>query len=838
MSLFQITALTSLLATLGLGAAVYWSASHRRSNRAFLVLSLIVASWLLCLTCGSFSYRVETIMIWMRLAAVASLSIAMGFDFLRHSIIVVQQSSTRVWLRVMFWVVALSFVVFLVQTDFFLKGAVLPESPSAIAVPDYGPGFFAFSAVLLSCTGMVIYSLLRSMWSAIGVQRLELQFVVMGCAASIPVGVLVTVISKIFDIPEFLQFLPLCAIVLDAFIAYGVATRRIMGVSYVLQRMTSYVLLFALMVGGYGVCRGILHSVGNVFGFGEGGGQLAELGATLIVVFSVLPAHGWVNRIADHLFIGSAQASVYRARERAAGILQMVNRVDLLLAQIADVIESDMRSGQVRFYLRDEDSGAFFCQYPVDVSKDSMELSIDADHLLVQRVAREREPVVLHVLMRMSDAEADAGLIELMENMSVSLAVGIFSKEGLQGMMLLAPRESGRIYDAIEQRALFTIVRQLGVSLENAKLYTALQDGKLYTELIVDSLVSGLIAVDRTGSVTVINRRALEMSGLEDHNIHDLTLDMLPKPISEAFEGTLQNHMRIEDRDLLIQRNGDGDLPLRVTSTLFRGSEGDVRGALMLMNDLTDLRKLEGQVRRNDRLSSLGTLSAGMAHEIKNPLVAIKTFTQLLPERYADADFRETFFSLISHEVQRIDSIVNRLLGFARPATPSLVGTQLHSVIEESLQLISQQAKSCGVSIVRELHAASDAVNGDADLLKQAFVNFFLNAIEAMGRGGQLSVSTNVFDSSEPLVAGSTRSPKRLVVLIEDTGCGIEADRLQHIFDPFFTTKAAGTGLGLSVAHGILQEHQVSVDVESSVAEGTVFTLTFNVACEEEVVRT
>ena len=452
-------------------------------------------------------------------------------------------------------------------------------------------------------------------------------------------------------------------------------------------------------------------------------------------------------------------------------------------------------------------------------------------------MAKDRDPIVLDVLVRTPSADTDPAIISLMEEMHVSIAMGIYSQHGMQGVMLLGGRSSGRIYDAMEQKALVSILGQLGVSLENAKLYTALQDGKLYTDLIVDSLVSGLVAVDRSGSVTVMNRRALEMTGLEHADVHDLTLDQLPRPISEVFECALNDAVNIEDRDLSLPRNGDGELPLRITSSQFKGSEGEVRGALMLMSDLTDLRKLEDQVRRNDRLSSLGTLSAGMAHEIKNPLVAIKTFTQLLPERYADSDFRETFFSLISHEVQRIDSIVNRLLGFARPATPSLVGTQLHAVIEESLQLVSQQAKSCSVSIVRELNAASDAVKGDADLLKQAFVNFFLNAIEAMEGGGQLSVSTHVFDSSERLVAGSTRSPKRLVVLIEDTGSGIDSDRLQHIFDPFFTTKSSGTGLGLSVAHGILQQHQVAVDVESNVAEGTVFTLTFNVAREEEVIR-
>ena len=157
-----------------------------------------------------------------------------------------------------------------------------------------------------------------------------------------------------------------------------------------------------------------------------------------------------------------------------------------------------------------------------------------------------------------------------------------------------------------------------------------------------------------------------------------------------------------------------------------------------MFNDLTTIKKLELQVRRTDRLASLGTLAAGMAHEIKNPLVTIKTFTQLLPERYEDPDFRETFSSLIGQEVKRIDSIVNQLLNFSRPAKPNLAPTHLHEVLDNSLNLITQQLRQKGITLVRAYSAAQDLVHADADQLNQAFINFFLNAIESMSGGGHL----------------------------------------------------------------------------------------------------
>ena len=165
-------------------------------------------------------------------------------------------------------------------------------------------------------------------------------------------------------------------------------------------------------------------------------------------------------------------------------------------------------------------------------------------------------------------------------------------------------------------------------------------------------------------------------------------------------------------------------------------------GVILVFSDQTKLKKLEMQVRRTDRLASLGTLSAGMAHEIKNPLVTIKTFTQLLPERYQDEDFRDTFSSLLSHEVDRIDRIVNQLLNFARPAKPTLCPISLHGILDHCMRLIHEQLRQKHIFLEETLDADFDMINGDQDQLEQIIINFFLNAIDAMEGGGKLLVNT------------------------------------------------------------------------------------------------
>jgi signal transduction histidine kinase len=258
------------------------------------------------------------------------------------------------------------------------------------------------------------------------------------------------------------------------------------------------------------------------------------------------------------------------------------------------------------------------------------------------------------------------------------------------------------------------------------------------------------------------------------------------------------------------------------------GHAGARLGALLVFSDITDIKRLELQIRRSDRLASVGALSAGMAHEIKNPLTALKAFVQLLPERYDDADFRATFAKLAPQEIERIDGIVNQLLEFSRPAKPLLAATSLHEIMQHPLNLISEAALKKQVVIEKHFEATMDDLLADIHQLQQVILNFLLNALEALPGGGRICLATsNVAGrfGSEGKAETAPRSYLRLD--IADTGCGIPPDLLPRIFDPFFTTKTSGTGLGLSVSHGIILEHGGMVEVESRVGQGTTFHIYF-----------
>lgn len=220
-------------------------------------------------------------------------------------------------------------------------------------------------------------------------------------------------------------------------------------------------------------------------------------------------------------------------------------------------------------------------------------------------------------------------------------------------------------------------------------------------------------------------------------------------------------------------------------------------------------------IQRNDRLSSLGLLTAGLAHEIRNPLVAIRTFTQLLPERYADPEFRDTFKSLALKEVDRICGLVNDLLSFARPSTPRVSPEDVNEIVDNIARLLETEAKEKDVRIHLRPAVGLPKIFIDKEQIKQVLMNVILNAIQSIEGRGSIDICTRLF---------SREGGERFVQIeVRDTGVGIEESDLENIFNPFFTTKKEGSGLGLSISHQIIQEHGGHMVAESKPGEGTAF---------------
>jgi signal transduction histidine kinase len=245
----------------------------------------------------------------------------------------------------------------------------------------------------------------------------------------------------------------------------------------------------------------------------------------------------------------------------------------------------------------------------------------------------------------------------------------------------------------------------------------------------------------------------------------------------------------------------------------------------------------------SEKLASLGTMAAGMAHEIKNPLVSIRTFTQILEQKWQDEEFRKKFSSIIPHEIDHINRIAESLLKFGRPMKPELSKVDVNALLDEVLLLFESETKKYNVRVTKTL-AALPEITGDAGQLQQVFVNIIKNAIEAMhDKGGELIVKSDVGEVTllgklgrqgrkrgEEMVWGEEEELQRPIpavfVEISDTGEGISDENLKSLFDPFFTTKMTGTGMGLPITLRIIEEHKGSIKVKSQVGKGTTFIIT------------
>ena len=245
---------------------------------------------------------------------------------------------------------------------------------------------------------------------------------------------------------------------------------------------------------------------------------------------------------------------------------------------------------------------------------------------------------------------------------------------------------------------------------------------------------------------------------------------------------------------------------------------GNQASAALENNQLSERLEISLEIlQRTDRLSSLGMMTAGLAHEIRNPLVAIRTFAQLLPERYQDREFIDGFHQIAIKEVDRVCGLIDNLLSFARPAPPAISAEDINEIIEDTIRLLESEARGKSVQIHRELAADIAKIYVDKEKIKQVCMNVILNAIQAIVSEGVIGVSTRLFhkNGSAPLVQ----------IEVRDSGGGIPEEDFKKIFDPFFTTKKDGSGLGLAISHQIVQEHGGYIVVESKVGKGTTFLI-------------
>ncbi|HVV02525.1 MAG TPA: ATP-binding protein [Verrucomicrobiae bacterium] len=336
-----------------------------------------------------------------------------------------------------------------------------------------------------------------------------------------------------------------------------------------------------------------------------------------------------------------------------------------------------------------------------------------------------------------------------------------------------------------------------------------------------EQISCGIVAFDRHLHVTAMNRKAEELLSLEKGRAAaPESLELLPEVLQSLVEGAAMANKPETGRVVMLAKAGQPACRVFAGTTLARGANGQFDGVILTLLAMERPPECEENIRRQGRLAALGTLSASMAHEIKNALVAGKTFLDLLLEKHQQSELTE----IVRREMDRIDSIVSQILRYSAPGRPNYTDTSLHDVIEHSLKLVTPSLDCQMIRVEKLLNAERDVVRGSNYQLQQAFVNLLLNAQEAMPPNGMLKVATRFVPEAAAGGGGF------IEVQLSDTGSGILPENLDRLFQPFFTTKRSGTGLGLAITQRIFQEHGGTISVRSKLNEGTEFTIELPVA--------
>jgi PAS domain S-box-containing protein len=386
----------------------------------------------------------------------------------------------------------------------------------------------------------------------------------------------------------------------------------------------------------------------------------------------------------------------------------------------------------------------------------------------------------------------------------------------------------GALLSSEDVEILHTVSGYVAVAIENSLLYQEQQERaaelkllKEFNESIIESINVGLLAVDLDGRVTRLNSALESILDLKrDESIGKRVEDLFSEEFADTLRQVLgDDRWRLKDiRNIYkIHTATCAGRTLVLNIAIAPLQDLQQTGALVVLEDVTSRIRLEEQLQQREKLSSIGLLAAGVAHEVNTPLTGVSSYTQMLLGMLSETDPKHALLQKVRNQAERATNIVNNLLNFSRTGSATeFTDLDINRVLDDTLQLLEPQLRGNQIEIVRHYDPDSPKVFGNSGKLQQVFTNILLNARDAIPNGGRIAISTNASHDHS------------LTIEVADTGIGIAPENVAKIYDPFYTTKGVGrgTGLGLAVSYGIVQEHSGHISVESTPGCGTTFRIT------------
>ena len=794
---FAILLLTAV-ANLVLGMAVWFKNPSERVNRYFGLLSLTLASWTLSNAFVS-TYAGSPSGIFAARAAFASASL-IPLSFFSFVSVFPSPSPAPSRKLSFIWFVAGGTAFLLSFTPLIARSTALFDGLLHVT---YGPLHPFFGVYVIGCLAYTLILLARKLRVLKGIEQLQIRYLFLGIFLTALGGTITNLfIPLTFRSSRFSPYGPVFSLAMVGFIAHSIIRYRLMNIRLVIRRGATYLISAAAAAAVFVLLVWVASTL-----FASRTRELplwAELALALSIALLFQPLKRSVQAWTDRYFFREIYDYQRTVREISRAMGTMLDLTSLV-QYACDAIRKTVRPELVAVYTLDPTGAAYrrlVARRTLEASQANEQDSIPASASVVALLTEMKGPLLRDELRRRKTGVLSGLVGTELDQLGGEFVLPIIQDDRLSGFFLLGPKLSGDPYFNEDIDLLTTLASQAAIAIKNAQLYSQVVLVNEYIENILETIESAVIAVAADGIVTLFNSAAGRLTALEAKQVKGRSLQVLPAALSAPLSLTLRDSSPHSQVETAIQDRAGRLTPVICSTSPLNDRAGNVLGAVAVFSDLTMLKRLEAEKRQAERLASIGALASGVAHEIKNPLVAIKTFAELLPERFTEEDFRNDFLKVVIQEIDRIDDLVDRLRGLAtRPGQP-LTMLDLRGPVEETLALLRGQLEQAQIRVTCELNGARPLIAGDPAQLKQLFLNLVMNALEAMDPGGELSIRATNREDSEA---------HTILVEITDSGSGIPEPLLSHIFEPFVTTKSRGSGLGLSICRGIADAHHATI---------------------------
>ena len=610
-----------------------------------------------------------------------------------------------------------------------------------------------------------------------------------------------------------LALIPLC-------FGYAIIRYRLMDVDIIFKRGLSYTFATAAVVGIY---FAMIALIGELFHRpGLSTGPVGGVIAIVVAAFLIEPLREGVQARLDRFFYRD-RLDYRRTLIEFGRTLTNEVRLEPLVGSVLDRVSQTLLVDRLAVFLENPAApDQFVLSRSMGVRPEG---ALDLSFLASPNPALESGVLFFESARNATDVLPSVR--RTLEELDLNYFIPCRFRDRIVAVLGLGKTVDGDYLSSDDLELLSTIAGYVAIAIENARLYQSLEQKavqierlKDFSENIVESLNIGVLTVDLEDRVESWNPQIEDLLSIpRTEALHHRLDEVLPTDLVGEIRGHATSDRVAGIYKYRLTTRSGRHVVVNASIAPLVGKSGTRLGRLILLDDITQRVRMEDQLVQTEKLTSLGLLAAGVAHEVNTPLAVISNYIQMLAKQIPADDPRQKTIERIVKQTFRASEIVNNLLNFSRTGAAEFVEVDINSVLEETLTLVQHPFKTAQVNVIKNYNSQLPPVLGSITRLQQVFLNLFMNARDSMPQGGMLEVRTAAQNG-------------HVEIEVTDTGSGISPEHLQRIFDPFFTTKPTGrgTGLGLSVSYGIIKEHLGKVDVRSTPGKGTSFRLEFPVA--------